>query len=60
MTIKDYIGLAANLRSSTFDPVDELIYTLLAELHLINQKVTKQRFHEMALDAAANEVLTED
>lgn len=60
MTIKDYIGLAGNLHSKDFDAVDELISTLLSELHIINQKVTKHRFHEMALEAAANEVLTED
>lgn len=60
MTIKDYIGLAANLRSSNFDPVDELLWMTLAELQILNQKVTKQRFHEMALETAANEVLTED
>jgi hypothetical protein len=60
ITIKDYISLVANLKSVQFDPVDVLIGTFLAELGIINQQVSKRRFHEMALQAAASEILTED
>jgi hypothetical protein len=36
ITIKDYISLVTNLKSTQFDPADMLIGTLLAELGIIN------------------------
>lgn len=52
--------LIANLKSSRFDPADMLVSGLLSDLKIMNEQVSRCRFHEMALESVTEEMLTTD
>jgi hypothetical protein len=58
ITIKEYVTLIANLKSSRFDPADLLVSGLLSDLRILNDQISRCRFHELALESVAEEMLT--